>query len=141
MMDAPAEMQIQRLVHERDQLLREAEALKNKIAGLDMAIGLIGNGPMKQPGSSPGRKVHVSETIVTLLREAGEAGLKARTTIELAAERGIYLNGRSVYSLLSKMTRDGTVVHEDGRYRLKEFGRYRASIVGVPEPMHTVGDP
>src|SRR5262245_12241948 len=44
MIDARAEMSLRRLMQQRDQLLKEAEALKNKIAGLDLAIGLIGDG-------------------------------------------------------------------------------------------------
>src|SRR5437867_680371 len=116
-------IQLRRLMEQRDRLLKEVEALKNKIAGLDMAIGLIGEAPMQQEIASGQRKIHVSETIVNLLREAGETGLKPKAAIALAAERGISLNRGSVYSLLNRMTRNGTVVHEDAGYKLTEFER------------------
>src|SRR5262245_26309639 len=142
MIDERGETQLRRLMHQRDQLLKEAEAIKNKIAGLDMAIGLIGETQtgVEAPSAAP-RKIHVSETIVSLLREAGEIGLKAKATIELAADRGINLNRGSVYSLLNRMTRNGTVVHEDARYKLSEFARRRdrASIFLSAEPPHTAG--
>lgn len=142
MIDTRAEMQLRRLMQQRDQLLKEAEALKNKIAGLDMAIGVIGDSPALHEGLTTIQpKVHVSETIVSLLREAGEAGLKAKATIELAADRGIPLNRGSVYSLLNRMTRNGTVVHEDSRYKLTEFARRRerTSMFITPEPAHSAG--
>src|SRR4051812_37787447 len=63
MIDARTEKQLQRLIQQRDQLAKEAEALKNKIAGLDMAIGLIGDLPARQEASMLPGKVHVSETI------------------------------------------------------------------------------
>jgi hypothetical protein len=122
MIDTRAEMQLRRLMGQRDQLLKEVEALKNKIAGLDMAIGLIGEVPAQhETALSNPRKVHVSETIVDLLGEAGENGIKPKAAIELAADRGINLNRGSVYSLLNRMTRNGTVVHEEGHYKLYEF--------------------
>ena len=141
MIDARAEMNLRRLMQQRDQLLKEAEALKNKIAGLDLAIGLVGDGhlaPQGMPAIQP--RIHVSETIVELLREAGEAGLKAKAAIEKAADRGMNLNRGSVYSLLNRMTRNGTVVREDARYKLKEFARRRErpSLV-VAEPPHLAG--
>ena len=41
-------IQLRRLMEQRDRLLKEVEALKNKIAGLDMALGLIGEAPLQQ---------------------------------------------------------------------------------------------
>jgi hypothetical protein len=118
-------VQLRRLMEQRDRLLKEVEALKNKIAGLDMAIGLIGETPVQQEIAPSQRKIHVSETIVSLLREAGETGLKPKAAIALAAERGISLNRGSVYSLLNRMARNGTVVHEDTGYKLTEFEGHR----------------
>jgi hypothetical protein len=140
MIDAQAEMHLRRLMQQRDQLLKEAEALKNKIAGLDLAIGVIGNGVASQHMPTMQPRIHVSETIVDLLREAGETGLKAKAAIEIAADRGVSLNRGSVYSLLNRMTRNGSVVREDARYKLKEFSRRRerASIF-TAEPPHLAG--
>lgn len=126
MNDMPEEMQFQRIVDRRDQLLREVEALKNKIAGLDIAIGLIGEMPVhREPAAQGQPKVRVTETIVSLLREAGEVGLKPTAAIERAAERGISLNRGSVYSLLNRMMRNGAVVYQDGCYKLAELGHRR----------------
>jgi hypothetical protein len=115
---------LEKLVKQRDQLFLEMEALRNKIAGLELAIRLISGEP--EGAIAPaGGKMRVSETIVSLLREAGEAGLKPKGAIELAARRGISLNRGSVYSLLNRMQRGGIVVHEDTCYKLREFSRGR----------------
>jgi hypothetical protein len=116
---------LRQLVSQRDQLVAEMEALRNKIAGLEMAIRLVSDGPEPGPVSPTTGKIRVSETLLSLLRESGETGLKPRAAIELAAGRGIDLNRGSVYSLLNRMERAGTVVHEDGRYKLREFARRR----------------
>src|SRR5579871_6342218 len=112
--------QLQRLMDERRQLLTEMEALRNKIAGLEIGIKVVAE---DSPASAPPveGKVHVSETIVSLLRESGANGIKPKAAIALAAERGISLNRGSVYALLNRMERAGKVVHEDARYKLKEF--------------------
>jgi len=142
MTEAQTVTQLRRLMHQRDQLLNEIEALRNQVAGLDMAIGLVGETPAHQEAPLHERKIHVSETIVALLREAGETGLKARATIELAADRGINLNRGSVYSLLSRMTRNGIVVHEDTFYKLSEFARRRErnGIFLAAEPPHSTSN-
>jgi len=124
MMETATTFHLQHLINQRDQLAMEMEALRNKIAGLEIAIKLISDGP-EQAASPIAGKVHVSETIVSLLRESGETGLKPKAAIELAAGRGISLNRGSVYSLLNRMERAGTVVHEDARYKLREFARHR----------------
>jgi DNA-binding IclR family transcriptional regulator len=91
---------------------------------MEIAIRLISDGPELTPSPIAG-KVRVSDTILSLLRESGEAGLKPQAAIELAARRGIGLNRGSVYSLLNRMERAGTVVHEDAHYKLREFARHR----------------
>ena len=123
-MDAATEAPLQQLINQRDHLLAEMEALRNKIAGLEIAIKLISDGS-ERASSAIAKKVRVSETILSLLRESDETGLKPQAIIELAGRRGIHLNRGSVYSLLNRMERAGTVVHEDARYKLREFARYR----------------
>jgi hypothetical protein len=112
---------LQQLIDERGRLVAEVEALRNKVAGLEIAIGLISGDP--KPTSSPlaSGKVRVSETIVNLLRESGESGLKPKALVELAAARGISLNRGSVYSLLNRMEHAGGIVHENTCYKLKEL--------------------
>jgi hypothetical protein len=116
--EAATAIHVQHLVNKRDQLVAEIEALRNKIAGLEIAIKLISEGS-EQVASPIAGKVRVSETILSLLRESGETGLKPKAAIELAAGRGISLNRGSVYSLLNRMERAGTVVREDARYKLR----------------------
>ena len=123
------------LTNERDRLVAEIEALRNRIAGIEVAIRLISEGP--EEASPIAGKVRVSQTILSLLREAGESGLKPQATIERAAERGIGLNRGSVYALLSRMERAGTVVHEGAHYKLREFARNReraAPFLPAEEP-------
>jgi hypothetical protein len=125
MMETATAVHLQQLTNQRDHLFAEMEALRNKIAGLEIAINLI-SGDGSEPGTSTiAGKVRVSDTIVSLLRESGEGGLKPKAAIELAAERGIGLNRGSVYTLLNRMERAGSVVHEDARYKLREFARGR----------------
>jgi hypothetical protein len=113
---------IQLLVQQRDKLLADIEALRNKIDGLDIAIKLVSAAGDSGEASRPTR-VPVSQTMIELLRQSGEVGLKPRTVVELAADRGINLNRGSVYSLLNRMERSGILVHENAHYKLKEFAR------------------
>jgi hypothetical protein len=115
-------LQVQELIRIRDQLAAAIEALRNKIAGLQIAINLVSDEPGLPGTSSPhAAKVGVSDTIKCLLRDAGKSGLKPRDVIDLAARNGTSLNRRSVYTLLNRMERTGVVVHEEGRYKLAEF--------------------
>jgi hypothetical protein len=122
MMEVPTQIQVKHLMDQRDQFVAQIEALRNKIAGLEIAIRLISEEPEELASPIAGR-VRVSETILRLLRESAEVGLKPKDMIELAAERGITLNRGSVYSLLNRMERAVIVVREDARYKLRKFGR------------------
>ena len=115
---------VQRLVEQRDKLLAEIEALKNKIAGLEMAISLLGNEEdnQGQPLSAMA-KLNLKATILDLLKEAGTTGLNATTAVEIATRRGITLNRGSVASNLSRMVKDKAVTYDGTRYRLPEFTR------------------
>jgi hypothetical protein len=66
-METATATHVQHLVNKRDHLVVEMEALRNKIAGLEIAIGLISGGPEQAPSPIAG-KVRVSETILDLLR-------------------------------------------------------------------------
>lgn len=99
---------VRTLIELRDAALLEIEALKNRVAGLQMAIASFREKP------AHGR---VTETIMNLLSEAGDAGLKSNKLIDLAEERGVSLNRNSVKSLLSQMTKTGAVMHSPAGYR------------------------
>jgi hypothetical protein len=129
--------QLEQLTDERDRLVFEMEALRNKIAGLELAIRLVS--AEREHGSSvtASGKVRVSDVIVELLRESGESGLKPKVLVELAANRGIRLNRGSVYTILNRMEHMGTVAHENTHYRLQDFAdRYtgRDEILPTDKP-------
>jgi hypothetical protein len=122
---------LQQLLAERDHLRFEMEALRNKIEGLEIAINVVSGGRPEQ-ALPTGRRPHVSEVIMNLLRDSGETGLKPRTAIDLAARAGISLNRGSVYTLLNRMARTGVIVHEGSRYKLNEFAR-QGEVPGIAE--------
>jgi hypothetical protein len=124
-------MVLQQLIDERDRLAAEVEALRNKVAGLEIAIGLISGDPKQTSSPLASGKVRVSDTIVNLLRDSGEIGLKPRALVELAAARGISLNRGSVYSLLNRMEHAGSIVHENTCYKLKEQAKRGEELAQV----------
>ena len=109
---------LRQLISERDKLQAEIEALRNKVEGLEIAIKLVSDETSRTSLTSESRP-GVSETLVDLLRTAGETGLKPREAIEIAERDGKHLNRGSVYSLLNRMERAGIVVHENARYKLR----------------------
>jgi hypothetical protein len=138
-MGPKAKMQTQRLIAQRDQLLAEMEALRNKIAGLELAISLLNSDIVD--GEMGSEKINVKTTILDLLREAGTTGLNAQTAVEVGSRRGVKLDRGSVSSLLSRLKREGTLVYEDDRYKLKEFvqraERPTITIVATPKVGHS----
>jgi hypothetical protein len=110
---------LRRLISERDKLQAEIESLRYKIEGLEIAIKLVSEETPQTFFASESRP-GVTDTLVELLRTAGESGLKPREAIELAERHGKHLNRGSVYSLLNRMERTGVVVHENARYKLRE---------------------
>ena len=114
---------MKRLIEQRDQLLTEMEAIKNKIAGLEMAISLL-DGDSASIENSPkkrGRRGNVKDVLLTLLMESGTSGLNANNAVEIAARRGIDLDRASISSLLSRFKRDNIVQYDGEKYRLKQF--------------------
>jgi hypothetical protein len=118
-MGTMASTALRQLISEREKLHAEMEALLNKVEGLEIAIKLLSDETSRTSFASEGG-LGVTETLVELLRSAGESGLKPREAIELAERNGKYLNRGSVYSLLNRMERTGVVVHENARYKLRE---------------------
>jgi hypothetical protein len=111
---------LQLLVDQRARLVSEMEALKNKVAGLDMAISLLSKDGV--PGqAADAQKASLKATIIDLLRGAGPVGLNASTAVEMAKKMGISLNRGSVASNLSRMSKEKTIVYDGDKYRLPEF--------------------
>lgn len=110
------------LEEQRDALLAEMEALKNKIAGLEMAMALLNDHGNPAGNSASGStRVNVKGTILDLLRQAGTTGLNAQSAVDIAQARGITLDKGSVSSLLSRFKREGLVVYDGEKYKLKQF--------------------
>jgi hypothetical protein len=122
------------LIEQRDRLLAEIEALKNKVAGLEMAISLMdrdGNKPATGAATSSGTSVKAA--ILDLLREVGTTGLNADSAVEIANRRGISLHRGSVSSTLSRMKSENVVSYDGKVYRLPEFSRANVESLPLPE--------
>lgn len=109
---------VQRLIDQRDQLLKEIEALRNKVAGIEMAITLLDGEDTAAPGSS---RRSVKAVVLDLLKEVGTTGLSATNAVEMAHRRGITLHSGSVGSTLSRLKGMGTVVLQGNRYVLADY--------------------
>ena len=111
---------MQKLIAQRDLLLREMEALRNKIAGLELGIALLD--PAHSANSGGQRRNKSTKTIVLdMLLEVGTTGLNATTAVETASRRGVTLDRGSVASLLSRLKRDDVTLYDGHKYRLREF--------------------
>lgn len=118
---------MQRLLNQRDQLLREIDALRHKVSGIEMAIALLDNAGDTKDSARSTRSVKT--VVLDLLKELGTTGLNATTAVEMANRRGISLNAASVSSTLSRFKRDGIVTLHGDKYRLSEFDTPRDATV------------
>jgi hypothetical protein len=114
---------IRALSEQRDRLLLELEALKNKLVGLDMAISILRTGEPRADTPVPAhRRSGVKTFILDLLKERGRNGLNAQVAVDIAATRGVLMDRASVSSLLSRLKQDGVVDYDGSFYRLKGNG-------------------
>ena len=119
-------MQQRKLIEQqRDRLLAEIEALRNKVAGLEMALSLLGGEDLAMPPKTEKSRGGLKQTLMDMLREAGTSGLNASTAVEIAERRGMHLDRQSVSSTLSRMKADGLVEYSADRYRLTAFSNLR----------------
>ena len=123
---------MQRLIDQRNQLLAEIEALRNKVAGLELAISLLdGEVPSSKRSSRS-----VKTVLLDFLREVGVSGLSAAQAVDMANKRGLTLNSGSVSSTLSRFKNDGLAGLDGNRYVLNEFlfsgGSHEAAIRTSP---------
>lgn len=121
MAKVPANMR--KLIEQRDLLLKEMDAIRNKIAGLEMAISLLDGSGEPSESIRTRSTTSVKAVILDLLREVGTSGLNAQQAVEMANRRGLTLNLNSVSSTLSRFKHDGAVKYDGDRYRLAEFVR------------------
>ena len=123
-----AEMK-RKLLEQRDQILAEIEALRNKVKGLEMAIALVdGDNVIAETSRAP-RRSGTKGTILDMLGEVGTTGLNGTSAVEMAARRGVHLDKQSVSSLLSRLKRDKIVVHEGDNYKLAQFATRQGADV------------
>lgn len=109
---------MQRLIDQRDALLREIEAIRNKVAGIEMAITLLdGEAPSGSARSHPS----VKTILLDLLKEVGTSGLSAASAVQMANRRGITLHAGSVGSTLSRLKAMGVVVLQGNKYVLADY--------------------
>ena len=116
---------MKRLIEQREALLREMEAIKNKIAGLEMAIQLLDDD--EAPAAKGKRSSRVKQTVLDLLKEVGTTGLNAATAVDLAGRKGITIERASVSSLLSRLKSEGVIVYDGEQYRLPEYAQAKVS--------------
>lgn len=132
------DMQRKLIEQKRDRLLAEIEAIRNQIAGLEMALSLLGGEEAEQNGLKtvhPARG-NLRTTLTELLREVGTMGLNAATAVEIAQRRGIHLDKQSVGSTLSRMKRDGLVDYSGDRYRLMQFANTGDRVLTATEMLN-----
>lgn len=134
---------IQPLLKEKDRLesqmarlWEQAEALRNKVAGIEVAIALLQGGPPKAPELPIGdvSATNVKDLILTLAKDAGATGLNANSAVKMAANRNIKLLRGTAASNLSRLKALGLLVHDGKVYRLPEFVRqtvHHLTAVGI----------
>lgn len=111
-----------RLIEQRDRLLVEMDALRNKVAGLEMAIALMDGDDALAPTSARRPQRGSGKTVLLdLLKEAGTTGLNAALACEIGERRGTTLDRGTVSSLLSRFKKEGIVTYDGDKYRLLEF--------------------
>lgn len=121
MSKVPANMK--KLIEQRDLLLKEMDALRNKIAGLEMAISLLAGSGEPVESTRSRSSTSVKSVLLDMLKEVGTSGLNAPQAVDMANRRGMTLNLGSVSSTLSRFKTDGAVKYDGERYRLAEFVR------------------
>jgi len=117
-----------RLIDQMSRLYEQAEAARNKLEGLELAIELMEKGE-RQDGEAPEPKAatNIKTLLLDLAREVKAEGLNANIAVKLAAKRGIALKRGTAASNLSRLKTDNALVHDGERYRLPEFVRPKSS--------------
>ena len=111
------------LIAQRDELLRQREALDNQIEGLELAISLVSGEETIQATKPGGRRANNKGIVLKLLEDVGTSGLNAAIADDLASKRGVSLDRNSVSSLLSRLKSENVVEYDGDRYRLVQFSK------------------
>ena len=124
----------ERLEQQMFRLFEQQEAVRNKLAGLELAISIIEKGDQASTVEAEPKEVSATNLKVLLLdlaREVGATGLNSVTAVELAKKRGIKLLRGSAASNLSRLKNDNALVHDGKVYRLPEFTRPQLQLAVV----------
>jgi len=111
-------------------LFEQSEAIRHKVAGIELAISILENGD--QAPASAGNQVlatNLKVLLTDLAREAGNTGITSNTAVEMAKKRGIKLLRGSAASNLSRLKNDNVLVHDGKVYRLPEFVRPQPQLI------------
>jgi hypothetical protein len=110
------------LLERRDKLRMDVEAAKARLEEVELMIRLIrGEVPLAPREESKGKRASVKQTVIDMVSEAGEAGLSVAECLDAAqTKRGAVLDRGTVSSLLSRFKRDGIVIFDGTRYRMKQ---------------------
>jgi hypothetical protein len=121
---------IQKLVDERDRLLAQMTAMKNKIEGLELGIQLMEQDKSQSPAAETdtSKRGQAKNILLELLHEVGTSGLNATSAVEMAERRGFKLERGTAASNLSRMKADNIVTYDGDRYRLPEFSRSTSGV-------------
>lgn len=123
---------MQRLIDQRDQLLKEIEALRNKVAGIEMAITLLDG---ENASGAVRSQRSVKTVLLDLLKEVGTTGLSAASAVEMAHRRGITLHSGSVGSTLSRLKSLDIVVLQGNKYVLADYAAKAEPRSAVVQPL------
>ena len=110
-------------------LYEQAEAISNKIAGIELAISLLDRKDQPVPALGHVSATNLKVLLTELAREAGTTGINSNTAVELASKRGIKLLRGSAASNLSRLKNDNVLVHDGKVYRLPEFMRAQPQLI------------
>jgi hypothetical protein len=127
-----------RLIDQVSRLYEQAEAARNKLEGLELAISLLGKGQAEEPRPETKPASNIKVLLHELAREAKGDGLNANIAVQMAAKRGIVLKRGTAASNLSRLKTDGALIYDGNRYRLPEFARQKSYGVGNISPAGNV---
>jgi hypothetical protein len=110
-------------------LFEQSEAIRHKVAGIELAISIIEKGDQAAPAEGQASAKNLKVLLLELARDAGTTGLNSNTAVELAKKRGIKLLRGSAASNLSRLKADGALMHDGKVYRLPEFIRPQPQLI------------
>src|SRR5260370_18941429 len=89
--NAKVKANVKTLILERDRLLKEMEAIKNQITGLERAISLIEGDDESMVSAKRSKRGTAKSLLLDMLREVGTTGLNANSPSEMANRPGAVL--------------------------------------------------